>query len=123
MALRTQRWALACSLMVGVVACGYADPGDGTGTLKVVGTLACSFDTMQTDVHVEVSGTAQALTNANITLLDADSKQTLHVAADADAGHYSATWPGCRCGVRLMGSWRAWRAPTCIRWPTPGPAA
>ena len=102
MAPRTQLVALMGSLVVGLVACGYADPGDGTGTLKVVGTLACSFDTMQTEVHLEVSGTAQAQSNANITLLDADSKETVHVPADADAGHYTAAWPGCHRRVMLQ---------------------
>lgn len=89
-------------VLVAAQACGYSDPGTGTATLSVQGSLACTFDSMQTDVVFTVGGSQAALTNANITLLDADSRATLHVPNVATQGTYAAVWPGYHRRVEIQ---------------------
>jgi hypothetical protein len=75
-------------------ACGFADAGEGTGTLTVVGELDCAFDTLTTQVTFTVHKGAEPLTNANITLTDGDSHDSLYVPWEAGSGEYRAQWPG-----------------------------
>lgn len=86
-------FAAACALWL-AAACGFTDAGQGTGTLAVTGELNCAFATMKTDVAFSIAGTDAALTNANITLLDEDTHDALHVAYTGTPGQYAATWPG-----------------------------
>ena len=86
--------ALVGLLAVWGASCGFADAGEGTGTLTVVGTLDCAFATLATDVTFTVHRGAEPLTNANITLTDADSHDSLHVPFEPEADAYRAQWPG-----------------------------
>jgi hypothetical protein len=84
------------------VACGFSDPGTGTQALGVQGTFDCSFATMQTEVQFNVSGTEAALANANITLVDADTRETLHVPPSDEVGTYRARWAGYHRRVEIQ---------------------
>jgi len=88
--------ALALAGLLGLLgaACGFTDAGEGTGTLTVIGTLDCAFSTLTTEVAFTVHKGAEPLSNANITLTDEDSHDSLHVPLEAEAGEYRALWPG-----------------------------
>lgn len=82
---------LACTTLF---ACGFADPGDGTRTLMVVGELKCTYPDLVTEIFYTVQQNSEPLSGATITLIDGDTNESIEVADSTSAGSYEAVWPG-----------------------------
>lgn len=85
---------IGVGLGVGSAACGYSNPGEGTGTLVVQGALDSSFATLATQLRFVVTQNAAAVPDATITLVDADSREAFVVPFDRVNNSYQGTWPG-----------------------------
>lgn len=88
------RYTLLALALGAAGACGYSDPGKGTQTLAVTGALDASFATLATALDFVVLKEAQPITDATITLQDADSRDTVVVPFDASSQRYLGLWPG-----------------------------
>lgn len=85
--------------------CSFADTGEGSGTLSVNGELDCSFASQSTAVTFNVMEGSAAVEDANVTLQDGDSHESVHVPFDAALGQYSVQWPGYHRHVTVQ-IWR-----------------
>lgn len=99
-------------------ACGYADVGEGTGTLAVTGHLDCAYPSQQTAVALTLLREAAAVTDANVTLQDGDTHETLHVPYDEGTQQYTAVWTGYHRRV----TWQIWSGADGLMARTEGPS-
>lgn len=95
-----RRLLVAC-LALAAASCGYDDPGEGSQTVRLKATLACSYPELVTEASFALSISGAPLTNANVVVFDAETHERLEVPATDTPGSYLGTWPGYHRRVQV----------------------
>jgi hypothetical protein len=88
------RQCVALVFVCAVASCGYTDAGTGTQTLEVNAALHYDWQSDSTLADIWLIRAGTAVQNANVHLIDADTKIVQTVGADVAPGHYVMTLGG-----------------------------
>jgi hypothetical protein len=103
MKLTLRALALSCLATSVGAACGYADPGDGSGTLEVQAIFAYASGSGKDSTHMKVDVKARntATTNATVTVTDADTDTIFQLPAKGSSGSYQLDQSGYHRRLQL----------------------
>lgn len=119
-AFRATGWRhllVACLALVGA-SCGYDDPGEGSQTVRLKATLACSYPELVTEASFVLSVSGAPLTDANVVAFDAETHERLEVPATDTPGSYFGAWPGYHRRVQV----HVWREADGMNFAIEGPS-